>query len=135
MKKAIIFLSIVIIALIATGCNGNKVKFTFVDETGAPIINTKFSIQQIILCEMGSDCRPPILFKGKTNNEGVVYLDKKIIWGNNIIAEGYYVQSIFRGVSQTEPHNVYDENLIVVDKTTYNLSQTKEITVIFEKLK
>ena len=134
MKTAIIFSCFILIAIIATGCNANKIKFTFADETG-PIKNTGFIVQERILCKEGGECKPPVLFKGKTNNDGITYLDKKIIWGNNILVEGHYVLPIFRGVSQTEPHNVYDENLIVIGNTTYNLSQTKEITLVFGKLR
>jgi len=134
MKIKLAFLMVV--SILIGGCAaGVMVQLNFVDEQGEPVKNSKIVVQQRILCKESEQCRPPVVFEGKTNSQGSITLNSKIIWGNNILAEGHYVKPIHRGLKETEPHNVYDENLVVIDNAEHNLLEERELTIVLEKIK
>lgn len=135
MTKKIIFLFAILTIFLISSCSaGNKIQLNLIDEQGNQIANADVKVQQIIYC-FAAPCDLPVLFEGKTDKNGKIMIKKEFLGHTNIAVEEYYIKTVNRGLSQTEPFNVFDDNLIVIDKTTYNLSKTREITVILEKLK
>ncbi len=129
-----LMLLLFLLALVGSCSAGSRIKLNLVEQ-GEPVRNAEIAVQQGILCEMGSECNPPVLFEGKTDSEGAIYLDSELLWGNNILVEGYYVKTFHRGLKETEPYNVYDENIIIIDNREYDLRRQKEIVVSLKKIK
>lgn len=109
--------------VLVSGCNPNKTQIKLIDkETKEPIANANVQIQQILLCKMGAECHPPVLFEGKTDKNGMIYVKQEILKGKvNVLVDGYYLNSIFHDTKQTEPHNVYDEYVVVVDNNKFDI--------------
>jgi hypothetical protein len=101
-KKIIIVALIAIIFTLAcakTDAQKNhKITFVFLDEkTERPIINRAVTIQERWLCEIGSPCNPPVLFKGSTDNSGRLLVENSLFTKEfNILIDAYFVVGPFQ---------------------------------------
>lgn len=136
MRIHVFILCFVFVVILLSGCSvGSKTQIKLVDkDTQEPITGKTAIVQQIILCKTGGECKPPMIFEGKTDKNGMISVNQDVLKGNvNFLVDGYYVSSLFHATKQTEPHNVYDKYIVNSANVKFDI-RTDIITVELQRI-